>query len=185
MEYNSQKRINNKCFNTWKMLGLTPKRNISYNCKWRSHGAKIQTFMRWEPSHSRHLAGRTLKVCPIPPHTHAPTLPRTRACTHALTPQACTCTAHMHISTHTHPTHAHPCTHIPHIHTHMHTHPTQAHPCTCMHTQLVSKTTRLNGSKHMRNPNELISKLPGKDSHAKHNRCRFTQLVQETHWTNK
>ena len=133
MEYNSQKRINNKCFNTWKMLGLTPKRNISYNCKWRSHGAKIQTFMRWEPSHSRHLAGRTLKVCPIPPHTHAPTLPRTRACTHALTPQACTCTAHMHISTHTHPPHACTCTPM-HTHpTHTHTHAHAPHTGTSMH----------------------------------------------------
>lgn len=100
-----------------------------------------------------------------------------------------------HALTHTHPTHAHPsmrCTphshahsHAPHICMHMHTHPTHAHPCTCthtphshahrhapscthpthMHTQLVGKTTRLIGSKHLRKPNELIRKLPDKDSH--------------------
>ena len=91
--------------------------------------------------------------------------------THAHAPHTCT-------PMHTHPTHTHTHAHAPHTGTSMHMH---AHTGTCMHTQLVSKTTRLNGSKHMRNPNELISKLPGKDSHAKHNRCRFTQLVQETH----
>ena len=95
--------------------------------------------------------------------------------THAHAPHTCT-------PMHTHPTHTHTHAHAPHTGTSMHMH---AHTGTCMHTQLVSKTTRLNGSKHMRNPNELISKLPGKDSHAKHNRCRFTQLVQETHLTNK
>ena len=46
MEYNSQKRISNECFNIWKTLALTPKRNINHNYKRLSHGAKIKTSMK-------------------------------------------------------------------------------------------------------------------------------------------
>lgn len=100
-------------------------------------------------------------------HTHPCNAPHTPMHTHmhscTLTPCACT-HAHAHTS--------HTCTPM-----HMHAHPplpcTQA--CTLMqtphthahnmHTQLVGKTTRLIGSKHLRKPNELIRKLPDKDSH--------------------
>ena len=189
------------CFNIWKQLALTPKRNINYNYKLLSRGAKIKTFIKGKPSQGQHLASRTLKVCPTYPHT----LPCT--CTH--TPSIHT---HAHMHTHTctctiTPTHAYPsmqctptlpctpmhsclltphaCTHAhahtPHMHAqHMHAHPpshAHRHAPSCthpphMHTQLVSKTIRLIGSKPLRKPNELIRKLPDKDS------CGQAQQVQ-------
>ena len=67
--------------------------------------------------------------------------------------------AHAHIP-HMH-THAHACTPPTPMHTGMHPH---AHIPPHMHTRLVSKTIRLIGSKPLRKPNELIRKLPDKDS---------------------
>lgn len=158
MEYNSQKRINNECFNTWKMLGLTPKRNISYNYKWRSHGAKIKIFMRWEPSHGQHLAGRTLKVCPTHTHTHT--------CMHS-----CTRTPHMHTHAHASHTYTDPCTRTAqrHIHAHACTHSYSAKPQDSMDQSIWGTLMSWSGS------------CQARTHMAKHNRCRFTQLVQETH----
>lgn len=70
---------------------------------------------------------------------------------------------HTHMHSCTHPTYECTCMHTPHSHAHRHA-PSCTHP-TYMHTQLVGKTTRLIGSKHLRKPNELIRKLPDKDSH--------------------
>ena len=126
------------CFNIWKLLALTPKRNINYNYKLLSRGAKIKTFIKGKPSQGQHLASRTLKVCPTHPHT----LPHTCTHTRAHTPPAYTLMhtcilihAHAqllpHALTHTHPTHAYPsmqctptpmhsCTLTPHACTHAH-----------------------------------------------------------------
>lgn len=109
------------CFNIWKLLALTPKRNINYNYKLLSRGAKIKTLIKGKPSQGQHLASRTLKVCPTHPHTlphtctHPPSIhthAHTHTCTCTITPTySRTPTPHMH---------THPCNAPPHSHAHSH-----------------------------------------------------------------
>lgn len=140
------------CFNIWKLLALTPKRNINYNYKLLSCEAKIKTLMKGKPSQGQHLASRTLKVCPTHPHTLPHTCTHTRAHTPPVHTLMHTCLhsyMHMHnypTYTHTHAphtctpihamhptpmhTHMHSCTCTPHMNAHTHT----SHTCTPMHT---------------------------------------------------
>lgn len=161
------------CFNIWKLLALTPKRNINYNYKLLSRGAKIKTFMKGKPSQGQHLARRTLKVCPTHPHT-PPVHTLMHTCIHSYMHMhnyphmhSHTRTPHMHthpcdaphtpMHTHMHPTYACTCTHIPHMHTHAHarTPPTPMHtgmhphahtPHTCTHSWLAKLQDSLDQS---------------------------------------
>lgn len=128
------------CFNIWKLLALTPKRNINYNYKLLSRGAKIKTFMKGKPSQGQHLARRTLKVCPTHPHT-PPVHTLMHTCIHSYMHMHNYPHMHSHTRTphmHTHPcnaphtpmhTHMHSCTCTPHMNAHAHT----SHTCTPMH----------------------------------------------------